>query len=85
VQLLARTNVKIALSIALSATVLLTNLFILRSHLYGSITFLYLKHLLLLKIQLLLMIPLLNLLHLFISTDTSITTFLQNWPKGFRT
>jgi hypothetical protein len=83
VQLLDKTNVKIASLIALNIIGLLISPFILRSNLYGSTMFLYLKYLFLLKIQFLLMIPLLNL-DLFISMDTSIITFLQNWPKAFR-
>jgi hypothetical protein len=82
-QLLARTNVKIAPSIALNAIVLLIKLFILRLSLYSSTTFLYLRHPLLLKIQFLWMIPLLNLL-LFTSMATNIIIFLHTLPRQFK-
>src|SRR5271155_646320 len=82
-QLLARTNATIALSIALNIIALLISPFIPRSSLYSSITFLYLRHPLLLKMHCLQTIPLLNL-HLFILMDSNIIIFLQNWPKHFR-
>ena len=75
--LLAKTNETIALSIALNIIGLLTNLFILASRLYSLIMFLYLKHLLLLKMQFRQTILLLNL-HQFILMDTNIIIFLQN-------
>src|SRR5271155_811462 len=60
-QLLARTNMTIAPSIVLNIMGLPIKLFILRSSLYNSTMFLYLKWPLLLKIQFLQTIPLLNL------------------------
>src|SRR5271155_4134583 len=73
-------NVITALLTAPKTVVLLNNLSTLRSHLYNSTTFLYLKWPLLLKIQFLQTIPLLNP-HLFISMDSNIIIFLQNLPK----
>src|SRR5271155_2228163 len=82
-QPLARMNVTIAPSIALNIIVLPIKLFILRSSLYNSTMFLYLKWPLLLKIQFLQTIPLLNL-HMFILMDSNIIIFLHTWPKLFR-
>ena len=82
-QLLARLNVTIAPSIALNIIVPLIKLFILRSSLYNSTMFPFLKWPLLLKIQFLQTIPLLKL-HLFISMDSNIIIFLHTWPKHFR-
>ena len=82
-QLHVRTNGIIALLTVLNTIALLIKLSTLRSHLYASIIFLYLKYLLLLKIQLYQMIPLLNL-HQLILMDGNIIIFLQVLLRGFK-
>jgi hypothetical protein len=86
-QLHAKTNATIVLSTAPNIVALLINLFHLRSNLFTSIIFLFLKFLFFLEIQLLQMILLLYLhqhLRQFISMVSNMVIFLKLWLNSSR-